>query len=140
MNFENFISYSKNEKMQYFEINIIANQFKKQDNYDKLLVFIVKLMQNILEQSREIYNKDFLVVNIDFFNFDILSFDQNFATTLISLMQNLFPEKLKKCYIYNMTSFYTNILNFILGFLDINTKSKIEVIKENEEKHILLNI
>ena len=139
MNFENFISYSKNEKMQYFEINIIANQFKKQDNYDKLLVFIVKLMQNILEQSRKIYNKDYLVVNIDFFSFDILSFDQNFATTLISLMQHLFPEKLKKCCIYNMTSFYTNILNFILGFLDSNTKSKIEVIK-NEEKHILLNI
>ena len=140
MNFDKFINYNNNEKMQFFEINIIANEFKKQNNYDKLLVHIVKLMQNIIEQSRNLYNKDYVYVNIDFIKFNVLSFDQNFATTFISLMQSLFPEKLKKCYVYNMDSLYSIIFNIILDCLDSRTKSKIEIVSKENNKKISLNI
>ena len=56
-------------------------------------------------------------------------------------MQNLYPEKLKTCNVFNMSSFYKNILSFILNLLDENTRSKINIIKpikDNKKDNIEL--
>ena len=132
MDFDKFFQYKNNTKEKYYEINILTNQFKRQENYDIILASIVKLMSIILEKSNKEYNKDFVIINIDFLDFDIFSFDSDFCYTLITVMQNLYPEKLKTCNVFNMSSFYKNILRFILNLLDENTRSKIKIIKNNK--------
>lgn len=134
MDFDKFFQYKNNTEEQYYEINIFTNQFKRQENYDIILATIVKLMSIILEKSNNEYNKDFVIINIDFLDFDIFSFDSDFCYTLITVMQNLYPEKLKTCNVYNMSSFYKNILRFILNLLDDNTRSKIKIIKKDKNQ------
>ena len=129
MYFEKFCQFKNNESTKNFEINIVASYFKKQKNYDNVLAHIVKTMKNVLELSNKIYNKDFVIINIDFLNFDMFSFDTDFAYTITTVMQSLFPEKLKTCYVHNMCSFYKNIVKIILNFLDNNTQSKIKIVK-----------
>ena len=129
MDFNKFFQFNNNKICKYYEINIFTNQFKRQENYDIILANIVKLMSNILQLSNKEYNKDFVIINIDFKDFDIFSFDSDFCYTLITVMQNLYPEKLKTCNVFNMSSFYKNILSFILNLLDENTRSKIKIIK-----------
>ena len=90
-------------------------------------------MNNVLQLSNRTYNKDFVVINIDFKNFDIFSFDNEFAYTITTVMQTLYPEKLKTCYVHNMCSFYKNIVKLILNFLDTNTQSKIKIVKSNKK-------
>ncbi len=135
MDIDKFIIFKNNEFTQNFEINITAKYFKKQNNYDKLLAHIVKQMKDILEISRNKYNKDYVNIHIDFENFNIYSFDSKFAYTLTTVMQTLFPEKLNTCYIYNMNNFYKDILKMILNFLDERTKSKIQIVKQSIDNH-----
>jgi hypothetical protein len=99
--------------------------FATKETYEIILTHVFNCLNNIIS----IY--DTFVVHINMKNITISDIDKhlNFIKYASTLMQDKYPNKLTKCYIYNAPIIFSKILNMLSFFIDKETQTKIEIVQ-----------
>lgn len=119
-------------------VRVEGKYFEKQKKYDDLLAHILKTMSNaILRSQQKNQHTVDMYVNLD--NIKAKNLDLGFARDIIVMLQQLFPNRLNKCYIHNSPSFFRLFFENISIFIDKTTQSKIEFIKKNKNQKVSVN-
>jgi hypothetical protein len=90
---------------------------------------IIDLIVNNIDKILNVNSK--FIVHVNIHNMKLKDVDNNrdFIRTISKCLKERFPDKLDKCYIYNATTMFSQILNVISLFIDKDTKEKIQLIK-----------
>ena len=93
--------------------------------YNYILIYITNNINNIL-----LKNNDF-VVHVNMKKISLTDVDKHklFIQNFSSYLKENYPDKLSKCYIYNAPAIFKQILNIISVFIDKETQTKIELVK-----------
>jgi hypothetical protein len=93
--------------------------------YNYILIYITNNINNIL-----LKNNDF-VVHVNMKKISLTDIDKHklFIQNFSSYLKENYPDKLSKCYIYNAPTIFKQILNIISVFIDKETQTKIELVK-----------
>jgi hypothetical protein len=93
--------------------------------YNYILIYITNNINNIL-----LKNNDF-VVHVNMKKISLTDVDKHklFIQNFSSYLKENYPDKLSKCYIYNAPTIFKQILNIISVFIDKETQTKIELVK-----------
>ena len=93
--------------------------------YNYILIYITNNINNIL-----LKNNDF-VVHVNMKKISLTDIDKHklFIQNFSSYLKEKYPDKLSKCYIYNAPGVFKQILNIISVFIDKETQTKIELVK-----------
>jgi hypothetical protein len=93
--------------------------------YNYILIYITNNINNILSK-----NNDF-VVHVNMKKISLTDVDKHklFIQNFSSYLKENYPDKLSKCYIYNAPVIFKQILNIISVFIDKETQTKIELVK-----------
>jgi hypothetical protein len=77
------------------------------------------------------------IVHINIKNLTITDIDKhlNFIKYVSAFMQEKYPNKLTKCYVYNAPIVFSKIVNMLSFFIDKETQTKIELIRHKIETH-----
>lgn len=113
-------------------VHIILSNFnkEKEDKHDKIIAHVIKICTEawLFSQERE---KDMFDVTVDAENIKIKNMDRKLAKKLTVILQQLFPDKLNKCLIYNTPSIFYHFYDFIKVFIDKKTRDKIQITKKS---------
>jgi len=100
--------------------------FISEDRYDIVFNHFYNLIKKILETNNtfniHVYIKFLSLTDIDKYYIFISKISQN--------MQESFTEKLEKCYIYNASFIFSQLIKIISNFVDKKTVDKIQLIDE----------
>jgi hypothetical protein len=90
---------------------------------------IIDLIVNNIDKILNVNSK--FIVHVNIHNMKLKDVDNNrdFIRTISKCLKERFPDKLDKCYIYNATTMFSQILNVISLFIDKDTKEKIQLVK-----------
>ena len=90
---------------------------------------IIDLIVNNIDKILNVNSK--FIVHVNIHNMKLKDVDNNrdFIRTISKCLKEKFPDKLDKCYIYNATTMFSQILNVISMFIDKDTKEKIHLVK-----------
>ena len=90
---------------------------------------IIDLIVNNIDKILNVNSK--FIVHVNIHNMKLKDVDNNrdFIRTISKCLKEKFPDKLDKCYIYNATTMFSQILNVISLFIDKDTKEKIQLVK-----------
>jgi hypothetical protein len=93
--------------------------------YNYILMYITNNINIILSK-----NNDF-VVHVNMKKISLTDVDKHklFIQIFSSYLKENYPDKLLKCYIYNAPAIFKQILNIISVFIDKETQTKIELVK-----------
>lgn len=118
----------KKDEVFYLEnngsvINIHANIFLKRNRsiYDELIKHVV----DVITKANESFD---MYVNMD--KIKPLQLDFDFIKDFIILLQNLFPNRLNKCYILNCSILCKTLYDNFKFFIDKKNHPKIEFIMQ----------
>jgi len=102
-------------------IRVHANIFRirKQPEYDDLIKYVI----GVISQANASFD---MYVNLDKIKPQHLDFD--FIKDFITLLQNLFPNKLNKCYVLNCSVLCKILYDNLKFFIDKKNHSKIEFV------------
>jgi hypothetical protein len=93
--------------------------------YNYILMYITNNINNILLE-----NNDFIVhVNMKKISLTDVDKHRLFIQNFSSYLKENYSDKLSKCYIYNAPGVFKQILNIISVFIDKETQTKIELVK-----------
>ena len=103
---------------------IYFKYFATKDNYICILNYIANNVDSIL------LNNDNVVVHINMKNLTIADIDKHksFIQSISAYFQEKYPQKLKKCYVYNSPFVFNQLYNMICMFIDKETQKKIELV------------
>ena len=90
---------------------------------------IIDLIANSINKVLSVYSKFVVHVNIRSMKIKDLDNNRDFLRDMSKCLKERFPDRLDKCYVYNATTIFTQILNIISMFIDKDTKEKIRLIK-----------
>ena len=90
---------------------------------------IIDLISNNIDKVLNVYSKFIVHVNIHSMKLKDVDNNRDFIRNISKCLKERFPDKLDKCYIYNATTMFSQILNVISLFIDKDTKEKIQLIK-----------
>lgn len=136
MNIENFMVLEKNlneNKEAVLLVNL--GEFRKLKDYKELYVHILKTVTAAVLKSKENNNEQY-VVKANFENAEIKNADAGFIGQLVTNLQELFPNRLRKCYLYYPPKIFLMGWKLITPFIDPVTKDKFTVVTKNGELHI----
>jgi hypothetical protein len=90
---------------------------------------IIDLIVNNIDKILNVNSK--FIVHVNIHNMKLKDVDNNrdFIRTISKCLKERFTDKLEKCYIYNATTMFSQILNVISLFIDKDTKEKIQLVK-----------
>ena len=90
---------------------------------------IIDLIVNNIDKILNVNSK--FIVHVNIHNMKLKDVDNNrdFIRSISKCLKERFPDKLDKCYIYNATTMFSQILNVISLFIDKDTKEKIQLVK-----------
>ena len=90
---------------------------------------IIDLIANNIDKVLIMYSKFIVHVNIHSMKLKDVDNNRDFIRNMSKCLKERFPDKLDKCYIYNATTMFSQILNVISLFIDKDTKEKIQLVK-----------
>jgi hypothetical protein len=129
MNYSDFCYLDKSGKIG--SVNIILNLYQKHncEQYNKLIAHIVKICTEawLYSQNNGI---DMFDVTVNASDISLKKLDRKLAKQLAITLQNLFPEKLHKCTIYNTPNIFYHFYDIIKIFIDKKTRNKITIMKK----------
>jgi hypothetical protein len=100
--------------------------FISQDAYDSVFSHFYNLIKKILETNNtftiHVYIKSLSLIDIDKY--------YTFIGKISQIMKDAFPDKLYKCYIYNASFIFSQLIKIISRFVDKKTQDKIQLIDE----------
>lgn len=98
--------------------------FAINDTYDIILQFIVSNIENIL-QTNETFT-----VHVNANNLSITDVDKHksFILKMSQTLNEKFPSKLHKCYIYDAPFIFSQVFSILSKFIDKETQRKIHVV------------
>jgi hypothetical protein len=110
------------------ELYINYSSFKKIANADTYN-YIINIFNVAMEKS--IIENNTITVHMDMKGLTIVELDKhkNFIFTFSKLLQDKYPNKLEKCFIYNAPSIFIHVYNILKVCIDKNTLSKLIVVK-----------
>ena len=126
----NFIEYldSQNEE----NILIITNKIPKidQENTKDIIIHIAKEFSTALLKSQ---NKGYEHINctLDLQEFKLTNINYDFIKNLSDIMCQLFPNRLKNCFIINSPKLFVSSYKLIRNFIDPITRNKFIFIDGN---------
>jgi len=98
-------------------IRVHANIFRKRATYDELIKYVV----GVITQATPTFD---IYVNLDKIKPYHLDFD--FIKDFVVLLQQIFPNRLNKCYVINCSALCKTIYESCKMFIDKNTHRKIQ--------------
>ena len=119
--------------MAIIEMNLDA--FRKLKHYRDLYVYIIKVVTSAIIKSQS-QNKEQYIVKGNFNNVSMKHADTGFASQLVKNLQEIFPNRLAKCYLYYPPKIFLMCWSIITPFIDPVTKDKFIVITKDGELHI----
>ena len=118
------------QSCQLGTVHIILGNYQKHksDQYNKLVAHIVKICTDawLLSQERGI---DMFDVTVNASDISLKKLDRRLGKELTITLQQLFPEKLHKCVIYNTPKIFYHFYDLIKIFIDKKTRAKIKIMK-----------
>jgi hypothetical protein len=71
-----------------------------------------------------------LIVHVNMKSLSLTEIDKHkmFIQQMSQILQEKYPDKLSKCYIYNSPFIFSQIFNFVSMFVDKETLKKIEIV------------
>lgn len=114
-------------------VSIVLNEYQKhsQDQYNKLIAHIVKISTEAWLHSQN-NGIDMFDVMVDASNISLKKLDRKLAKELAITLQQLFPEKLHKCIIYNTPNIFYHFYDLIKIFIDKRTRNKVTIVKKSK--------
>jgi hypothetical protein len=93
--------------------------------YNYILMYITNNINNILLKKND------FIVHVNMKKISLTDVDKHklFIQNFSSYLKENYPDKLSKCYIYNAPTIFKQILNIINVFIDKETQTKIELVK-----------
>lgn len=114
-------------------VHIILNLYQKHhaDQYNKLIAHIVKICTEawLFSQERGV---DMFDVTVNASDISLKKLDRKLGKELAITLQQLFPEKLNKCVIYNTPNIFYHFYDIIKIFIDKKTRDKITIMKKSK--------
>lgn len=104
---------------------IYVKHFATKETQQIIIDLIINNINNVLN----IYAKFVVHVNIHSMKIRDVDNNRDFIRNMSKCLKERFTDKLDKCYIYNATTMFSQILNVISMFIDKDTKEKIRLIK-----------
>jgi len=104
---------------------IYVKHFATKETQQIIIDLIINNINNVLN----IYAKFVVHVNINSMKIRDVDNNRDFIRNMSKCLKERFTDKLDKCYIYNATAMFSQILNVISLFIDKDTKEKIQLIK-----------
>ena len=105
--------------------------FATKETYEIILTHVANCLNNVLTMHAT------FIVHINIKNLTITDIDKhlNFIKYVSAFMQEKYPNKLTKCYVYNAPIVFSKIVNMLSFFIDKETQTKIELIRHKIETH-----
>lgn len=133
MDYSSFCYLKNAEKLG--TVHIVLANFRKEtdDKYGKFMAHVIKVCTEawLISQKK---GKDIFDVTVDAENIKLKNMDRKLAKNLTITLQQLFPDKLNKCLIYNTPSIFYHFYDLIKVFIDKKTRDKIEITKKVKRK------
>ena len=98
--------------------------FATEQTYDILTQILVKKLETLLSDIGHFV----IYLNMDRCSINQLNKHHKYFTSLSLMFQDMYPDKLQKCYLFNTSKSITNIYSVINMFVDKDTFSKIEIV------------
>lgn len=98
--------------------------FAMNETYDIILQFIVSNIENILKNSGSFS----VHVNANNLSISDVEKHRSFIFKMSQTLNEKFPYKLHKCYIYNAPLIFAQVFNIISMFIDKETQRKIHLV------------
>ena len=131
------------EKIKKGELNDILNKFcfidknaiiinyiyfkylATEQTYSFILIYITNIIDTVLLNNNE------LIIYINTKKLTLFDIDKHkiFIQNISCYFQEKYPDKLKKCYVYNAPFVFKHFFNIISAFIDKKTIDKIELVK-----------
>lgn len=101
--------------------------FAMNDTYDIILQFIVSNIETILK------NNTTFTVHVNANNLSLTDVDKHrsFILKMSETLNERFPYKLQKCYIYDAPFIFSQVFNIVSKFIDKETQKKIHVVNNS---------
>ncbi len=108
-------------------VQLIGRHFRKCKQYDTLVVFILRIISDIIIRSKEIHKRDDELFDfyIDMMDTTRKNMDIGFMRSLIKTMVKMFPGKLRRCEIHNAPKFFRPVYNLISGLIPKSTRDRV---------------
>lgn len=121
------------QKNEIGTVHIVLDHYQKHkaDQYNKLIAHIVKICTEawLFSQERGI---DMFDVNVNASAISLSKLDRKLGKELAITLQQLFPEKLNRCVIYNTPNIFYHFYDLIKIFIDKRTRAKITIMKKSK--------
>lgn len=131
MDYSKFCYFDNKEELG--TVHIILNNYQKHNSnqYNKLITYIVKICTEawIFSQERGV---DLFNVYVNANDISLNKLDRKLGKELAITLQQLFPEKLNKCIIYNTSNIFYYFYDLIKIFIDKKTRKKITIMKKSK--------
>ena len=119
--------------MSIIEMNLGA--FRKLKDYKELYIYIIKVVTSAIIKS-QLQKTEQYIVKVNFSNVSMKHADTGFASQLVKNLQEIFPNRLARCYLYYPPKIFLICWSVITPFIDSVTKDKFIVVTKNGELHI----
>ena len=100
--------------------------FVPEQDYDNVFQYFFNLIKKVLETNEtfniHVYIKSLAISDLDKY--------YSFISKISQIMKDAFPDKLHKCYIYNASFIFAQLIKIIAKFVDKKTQEKIQLIDE----------
>jgi len=100
--------------------------FVPEADYDNVFQYFYNLIKKVLEKNEKfnihVYIKSLAISDLDKY--------YAFISKISQIMKDAFPDKLYKCYIYNASFIFSQLIKIIAKFVDKKTQEKIQLIDE----------
>ena len=100
--------------------------FVPEKDYDNIFQYFFNLIKKVLEKNEtfniHVYIKSLAISDLDKY--------YAFISKISQIMKDAFPDKLNKCYIYNASFIFAQLIKIIAKFVDKKTQEKIQLIDE----------
>ena len=96
------------------------------ETYNIILESVICKIVKILE------NYQTVIVHLNMKTFTLTHVDKHysFIKNICILLQERFPDKLEKCFVYNATFLFSQLFKIVSKFIDKKTQKKIELVKD----------
>jgi hypothetical protein len=121
-----FININNDKKNERCLVLIYGKCFRKQKTYDDILTYVLKIISDAILISQVEYHQETIDISVNLDGLSLNQFDMSFAKNIFIMLQNVFPNRLNKCYIYYAPSFFRIFYNSISPIINKHIQSKIK--------------
>ena len=109
-------------------VMIISYSFFKCFATEQTYDIITQVFKNKLEELLTEVGKFIIYINMERFSINQFTKHQKYFIKMSTMFQELYPDKLEKCYLYNTSRTITNIYSLMNMIVDKDTIQKVEIV------------